>query len=285
MADEETIKTGKSVAKAQTGGAVAAYDYGDDAGAGFENQSSADIAIPFLAILQALSPQVEGEDNPLRPGMLFNTVSEEAYKASEGILFVPGVTKHVVVEWKPKDQGGGIVAVHEVDSEVVEEARKRSTEFGNLKTLGGNELVETFYIYGAQIDEDKESVLGPLVIACSSTKIKRYKAWNSKLNMFAHKKHGMPAKPPLFAHLTRVTSFKDKNPKGDFFNITLAPANGDVASSLLPPTNEGFAAARQVREMVAEGIAQADYKSADKTTGGSADAPQAQGGDPDAAPF
>lgn len=288
MADEEDKKpaAGKSVAKAQTGGAVAAYDYGDDAGAGFENQTSADVSIPFLAVLQAMSPQCEAEDSPFRPGMLFNTVTEEAFKGSEGVLFVPGVTKHVVVEWKPRDQGGGIVGVHELDSEVYQEALKRSTEFGKVKSLAGNDLIETFYVYGVQVDEDGETVLGPLVIAFTSTKIKKYKAWNSKLNMFAHKKHGMPAKPPLFAHLTRVTTVKEKNAKGDFSNFSLAPARGDVASSLLPPTNDAFGSARQVREMVASGVAQADYKSAAKTSGGGADDEGGtQGGDPDAAPF
>lgn len=266
----------------------AVIDYGEDAGAGFENQTQADIAIPFLAVLQALSPQCEGDDSPFRPGMLFNTVSEEAYKAAEGTLFVPGLTDHVVVEWKPKDKGGGIVAVHALDSQVFLDAKERSTEFGNYKTPEGNELVETFYVYGAQVDEDKETVLGPLVIAFTSTKIKKYKAWNSKLNMFAHRKHGMAAKPPLFAHLTRVTAVKDKNPKGDFFNFQLQPANGDVFASLLKPDSEALAAARQVRQMVKDGLARADYSSAAKTSGGSADdtgQTAVQNGDPDKAPF
>lgn len=37
---------------------VVAHDYGVDAGAGFENQTSEDYAIPFIGVLQALSPQV-----------------------------------------------------------------------------------------------------------------------------------------------------------------------------------------------------------------------------------
>lgn len=275
----------KALAKAGSTAVGAVIDYGEDAGAGFENQTQADVSIPFLAVLQAMSPVCEGDDSPHRPGMLFNTVSEESVKGGEGILFVPGVTRHVVMEWKPRDQGGGIVGEHAVDSDVVKEAQQRSTEFGKLKTLGGNDLIETFYVYGVQVDEDGETVLGPLVIPFTSTKIKRYKAWNSRLNMFAHKKHGMPGKPPLFAHLTRVTTTKEKNAKGDFHNITLAPARGDVFASLLKPDSDALGQARQIRQMVADGVAKPDYASAEKAQGAGGDDGAAQGGDPDKAPF
>lgn len=285
MPGEEDKKTAGKDLAATKGGALVTHNYGEDAGAGFENQTSADVSIPFLAVLQAMSPQCEGEDAKYRPGQLFNTVSEEAIKGSEGILFVPGTTKHVFVEWRPRDAGGGIVNVYEPTDPVVVKAQNEATEFGKLK-VGSNDLIETFYVYGVHVDEDKETVLGPLVLAFTSTKIKKYKAWNSRLNMFAHKKAGLPAKPPLFAHLTRVTSVNDENTKGKFHNFQLAPATGEVATSLLAPDSEPLAAARQVREMVLSGAAQADYKSAGKTSGGGADdASASQGGDPDKAPF
>lgn len=280
--DEET----KAVATAQQGGAVAVYDYGDDAGAGFENQTSSDLSIPFLAVLQAMSPQCEGEDAPGRPGQLYNTVSEEVYKGTEGVYFVPGVTQHVFVEWKPRDAGGGIVAIYQIDDPFVAQVKNASKEFGSLKTPNGNDLVETYYVYGVQceLDQDGKTLIpiGPLVVAFTSTKIKVYKAWNSRLNMFAHKKHGLAAKPPLFAHSVKITTVAEKNTKGSFYNFALAPAHGDVFASLLPPSSEAFQQARQIREMVNSGLAKANYDSQDKAGGGGADG---GAGDPDKAPF
>lgn len=276
---------GNEVTKAPKGGALVAHDYGSDAGAGFENQSGADISIPFLAVLQALSPQCEGEDAKCRPGQLFNTVSEEAVKGSEGVLFVPATTKHVFVEWKPRDQGGGLVNVYEIDDPFVAECKDKATEFGKIKTPTGNDLIETFYVYGVQLDDDGETPVGPLVIAFTSTKIKKYKAWNSRLKMFAHRKFGLPAAPPLFAHKTRVTTVSDENTKGKFFNFDLKPAvDGDVFKSLLDPSSEALNTARQVREMVATGVARAAYETQDRTGDGKGDASGAAA-DPEKAPF
>lgn len=268
MAKGDKTKTEETTAVAVAQNtALAEFDYGEDAGAGFENQDSSHVSIPFINLLQALSPAVSAEDSVLRPGMLMNSVTNDIYPAKEGFTFVPCEIKHCFVEWVPKDLGGGLVAVHEIDSDVVKKAKdvvkkaKDTAVDRNKLKVGTNELIETFYMYGVLCDG--ETPVGPAIIAFTSTKIKKYRGWNTKVNMFPHKKHGMPAKPPLYAHLIRVTAAKEKSPKGEFYNFELAPAvDAEVLKSLLRPNDPRFVMAKDVREMVRSGMAKAAYDTA-----------------------
>lgn len=258
-------------AKANTD--LAAFDYGEDGGAGFENQTSSDYSIPFLGVLQQMSPQVsdpsDGGIDGARPGMIFNTVTGELYPAKEGLEFVPSLTQHVFVEWVPRDSGGGFVAIHEINSDVVKQAKANSQEFGKLRLANGNDLIETFYVYGVVCkDEEPE---GMAVIAFTSTKIKVYKAFSTKINMFTLKSpNGTKQKPPLFAHSLKLTTAKEKNNKGEFHNFSIAPAKGDIISSLLRPDDPRFQAGKDCYDMVVGGMARANYDSQDNAGGGDA---------------
>jgi hypothetical protein len=276
---------GKEVAK-KTASDVAVYDYGEDAGAGFENQTQADITIPFIAVLQALSPQVkdpsDGGVEGAKQGMLHNSVTDELFDGKAGVLFVPAYTEHLFTEWVPRDAGGGFVGRHEVDSDIVKAAKSASTEFGKYTTESGNQLAETFYVYGVLCPEG--AALEPIVLGFTSTKIKVYRKWNTRLQMFTvPTKDGGKLQPPMFAHLTRLGTVADSNTKGDFFNFTLTPAQGEVKSSLIAPNDERFMAAKDLRDMVRGGQA----KAAEETqTSAATDTPSDNaGGDGGEVPF
>lgn len=252
------VKSGTEVAARASTAVGQVIDYGEYAGAGFEHQTRDDIAIPFIAVLQALSPQLEKLEGA-KAGMLINTVTEELFKGDEGLLFVPAVTQHVYVEWVPRAKGGGFVAIHEINSDVVKQALAESKEFGKLR-VGENDLMETFYVYGVLVDE--EQPLSMAVLAFTSTKIKVYKKFNTKVRThLVPTADGRRVNPPLFANLTRIKSFKDKNPKGEFFNFELVPAHGDLKSSLLPPTDPRFVAAVDCKKLVESGAARAAFES------------------------
>lgn len=266
---------GKEVTRKGSTAVGPVLDYGDDVGGGFENQTREDIAIPFLTILQALSPQVaKSTVEGAKPGMLFNTVTEEITEAEDGIIFVPSITEHVFVEWVPRKEGGGFVALHALDSEAVAKAKDESEEFGKLKIdrEGGglNDLVETFYVYGAVLDEDLEPD-SMAVIAFTSSKIKIYKRWNTSLRMFTIKTETGKVRPPLFAHTVRVSTKGESNSEGDFYNFTLSPANGKIVDSLLEPGSPALEAAKAVADMVKSGIARAAHETIDGGAGDSSD--------------
>lgn len=259
---------GKEVAKRQAGDIVVS-DYADYEGAGYEDQTQDDLAIPFLGLLQALSDQIEpvteGGIEGAKAGMFYNTVTDEIFDGAEGVLFVPCKTQHVFVEWVPRDAGGGFVAVHDPKSEIVAQAKAESDEFGKYK-VGENDLVETFYVYGVKVEEDPNGPAELAVLAFTSTKIKVYKRWNTKLSMFTLKtEDGRKIKPPMFAHLTRMTSVKTENNKGKFYTPVMSPANGNVRDSLIGPQDPRFEAASDCKDMVDSGAARASYETQDGT--------------------
>lgn len=267
---------GKEVAEKKSTAVGQVIDYGDDAGAGFENQSREDISIPFITVLQALSPQVSKETvEGAKSGMLFNTVTEELTVPEDGITFVPGYTEHVYVEWVPRKEGGGFVAIHQMGSDVVAKAKDESEEFGKLKVDreggGQNDLVETFYVYGSVIDEE-ENPESMAVIAFTSSKIKIYRKWNTSIRMFTVKtEDGRKIRPPMFAHKVKLGSQQETANGEDYYNFTLKPANGKIADSLLEPGCEALESARSVGEMVKSGLASAAHDSVDGESGDRSD--------------
>ena len=65
----------------------------DDAGFGFEEVTSSDLQIPFLRIIQALSPQLKKSDAAFIEGAgqgdIFNTVTNKVWDADEGVIVLP----------------------------------------------------------------------------------------------------------------------------------------------------------------------------------------------------
>jgi len=227
------------------------YDYGKDSGAGLETSSSSELMIPFLVLLQDLSPQVIGSNDKAIPGAragkFLHSLTEEVL--GESILFVPAYKEASYVEWVPRSEGGGFRGRYLESDPVIVRAKAQSQKFGKLTTEEGNQLQETFYLYGV-IADDPEA-LRPVVIAFSSTKLKPFRRWISAIREHFFK----PPVPPIYSHLVRVGSVREKNAYGTYFNITLAPASGSLDSSLLSPDAQRYIAARRLHETVKAGMA------------------------------
>lgn len=236
--------------------AVATYNYGDDAGAGFEGVKSSDLSIPFLAVLQSNSPQVEANDpEGARAGMLYNTVTRELIDGT--VNFLPVYKQDAHVEWVPRNKGGGFVEAHAEDSPVVKAAlEKRADKFEKPTLENGNELVETHYLYGLLLDAEGKNSLGFCVIGFTSTKIKPYRDFLTSMYM-------VKGRPPMFAFRAQIGTVKQKNEKGSFFNFKIDPMNGaNWAATLINPATEAnlLEDARAFREMIISGKATAAYE-------------------------
>lgn len=253
-----------NVAKAKQTQLAANSAYEDYAGSGFENQDAADYTIPFLSILQALSPQLQ-DDEELRQGTIINTVTGECYKGKQGICFVPATTKHQYIAWKPRNEGGGFVAAHDPSADVVRKAVANGT-FGQYKDDQGNDLVETFYVYGVAVDEEGNA--GEAVVSFSSSKIKKYKGWMTKAKMIQIPlADGRRIPAPLFAHRYRLTTVQEKNNKGSYYNWNIAFDGENATACRLSPDDALFARAVNIRQMLTDGTARADYESQSNSTG------------------
>jgi hypothetical protein len=274
---------GKTVAKSPGSGVVkreepkdnlptVQYDE-EDYGSGFEDMGAADLAIPFLAILQKGSPQVDEEKEAYidgaKPGMILNTVTQEVYDGKgEGILFVPVHRVHNYVEWVPRDSGGGFVAVHEVESPMIIQARKHGA-FGKLASPDENDLVETFSVFGLLVHEDGS--FDSAIIAFSSTQIKHYKRWmTTARGIMVRSPQGKRVNPPLFAHVYRLKTKGEQNTKGSWHGWDIKFEGGNAATARLEQDNDVYQAAKGLRDLVTSGQARAAYNTAqdDTATGG-----------------
>ena len=74
---------------------------------GFEGVNLDTMAIPFIKILQKLSPELDAKDDKYiegaKEGMLFNTVSQRLYETP--LRFVVGKFEHLFIEYLPKRGG------------------------------------------------------------------------------------------------------------------------------------------------------------------------------------
>jgi len=233
---------------------VAAGTYDEFEGAGFENQTHDDLLLPFIYLLQSNSPAVaEGE---FKPGMFYNTVTEQA---TEELLFVPAITRHECVAWKP--DRGGFAGTYPMDHEVVLNAKERSADFKDWKTPEGDELQETFNVFGV-VCNDKE-VVCTAVIPFASKKIKPYRKFMSRLRMFMVSRKGGVGKynPPLFSNLVLLTSVSEENKFGKYRNVVFnAAINDDLGESMMTPDDPRFQAAYEVYKLVKAGTADANYE-------------------------
>ena len=269
----------KSVAVAAKAGAVTTYDYGEDAGVGFEKTKASDLSVPFLNILQSTSPQVE-EDDPKgsKPGMLYNTVTRELYKGDDGVVFIPCHEEWVYVEWIPRDKGGGFVGMHDPEGETVKNAilENDGDKYKKL-SIGENDLIETWYMYGLILDEESQVPSGFAVLSFTSTKITPLRDWRTSM-------YTLRGRPPLFSNRSRLRTIKQKNDFGTFFNFRIVPMKGTWGDSSINPDEnpELLTEGRAFRKMVLGGMARADFSS-ERSTG--TDAPSGGGGNADDAPF
>jgi hypothetical protein len=262
--------------------AVSRYEE-EDVGAGFEDMTSDDMVIPFLIILQKGSPQVD-EDAPeyidgAKAGMLMNSATGEMFVGDEGVLFLPIHREHKFMEWIPRDSGGGLVGRHDPTDPMIIEA-KRGGAFGKLESPDGNDLVETFYVYGLLVDEDA-GMHNPALLAFSSTQIKHYKKWMTQLRSIQlRSERGERITPPMFAHLFRLRSRSQSNNKGSWHGWDIRfsehEENGETAAerSRLEPEDELYIAAKEIRSLVVSDRVQVAYETAGR-------AEVAQNGDDD----
>lgn len=188
------------------------------ANSGMETVSVKDMAVPFIKILQGLSPEISKKKpeyiEGAEEGLLCNTVSGEIY---ESIQFIPCFFNSCVNEWRPNR--GGFVATHN-NSDIVVQTAMRTTE-NKLVTKLGNELVDTanwYVLFNSTGILEAPELWNWGVIACTMTSLKKSRKLMSQLQAIKiHGKNGTFT-PPLFTHIIDACTVPESNDKGDFCN-------------------------------------------------------------------
>lgn len=200
----------------------------DEAGAGLENVRPEDQAIPFLRVLQALSPQLKRQNanyiDGAKEGDILNTVDRVVWDGDKGILVIPCWFRPTLVEWKPRSVGGGFVRATEANSPegVSMKAAAQRGDDGKSYLPSGNHVIDTAQHYVLQISEEGE-FLARAVIAMSSTQLRVSRQWMTMREQQTGKNSkGVRFTLPSYACVYRLTTANQVNDKGEFFNWSVA---------------------------------------------------------------
>ena len=190
----------KAVAKKGKAGEVANTDLLAGltaAGEQREAMSKDDMSIPFLQILQSLSPQcTKGEPEYIKgaePSELFNTVTQDRFPTLDdddnpitGVHVVSISYKATFIEWVPRSQGGGFVQEYDIaaGSTAITQRNENNHDIiqpGSPIGTPGNQLAYTHTHFLFIVDKETGKSR-PAVVSMTATQVKPSKNWNALIN-------------------------------------------------------------------------------------------------------
>ena len=202
------------VAKKKESSIALASMFEQDGMGGMEQMSTDDFAMPFLRVLGQLSPETNKRDakyvEGAEPGMIFNTVTKQAYDGEKGINVVPCFYKREYVEWQDRGEGTGApVAIHSVDSGIIKQATRGADYKDRLPSGNYLENTASYFV----MTEDLQQAL----ITMKSTQLKVSRSWNSMMNTIKLKGKNGLFTPASYSHVYNLSTVQQSNDKGTWF--------------------------------------------------------------------
>lgn len=179
-----------------------------DTDRGNENVTAADLVMPRLELVQALSPAIKAGDagfiRGAAQGMLNNSVTRKLY--GESVLVVPVHYTMQYLVWKKFSEGGGFYGAF---SSIDEANARAEAEGGKTNHI---EVVDT-PVHMILIMNTAEGTLEEAMLPLSRTKAKVSRQWNSQIKLIGGDR---------FARVFKIASKMEKNKKGQsYWNYTV----------------------------------------------------------------
>jgi len=190
-------------------------------GEGLDYDTS-ELQIPFVRIIQALSPQIKKSDSAYIQGAsmgdLFNTVTNQYWSGEDGITVIPCYQETKYLKFGQRTSGGGFMGELSKDDPQIAQAKR---EGGKEILPDGNELVKSDQHYCLILDED--GVPGFGIIDMKSTQLKISRRWKTMAKMLSvkHPKTGQLVSPPIFGSMWNLKTVEESNDMGSWFNYTI----------------------------------------------------------------
>lgn len=235
-----------------------------------ETMGKDDMSIPFLQILQSLSPQcTKGEPEYIKgsePSDLLNTVTQKLIKTRDdddnavaGCRILPIHYKRSFIEWVPRAKGGGIVQEYSVEEGLAiitarNEQNQDIIQAGSPLGTPGNQLNDTHTHFVFLIHPDK--TYEPMILTMSSTQIKPSKDLNNMVS-----KQVLPdgRKAPRFFGIYDVTTQRRSNDQGSWYIWKFERASDVLTEGMMGMFRE----AKKFVEGIQAGEHKADYSKVD----------------------
>ena len=254
-------------------------------GAGTSGKTE-DNVIPFLVILQDMSPQVKQREpayvKGAQPGCLINRATGQLWTPDKdtGLLVnadgdpmrvQPVLMQRAIVEWVPRASGGGMAGRHPHEKPTIEDSLRAcggverpdprdSKGQKKIWKLGNNDLTDTRYQYVNIVRSDGR--VEPAVIGFASTGHQAARQWMAlQRNMMV----GSKVAPAWFANYG-VKALQRKNASGEWFVLAFEDPQW-VAEA------QTRAAGRSLYDSISSGELRAAAETDDAAPGGDGDLP------------
>jgi hypothetical protein len=218
-----------------------------DSQAGYEEVDNNDTAIPFLRVLQKMSPQLDKKSSEYisgaSDGNVFNTLTKKFYNVDpddkgQPLVFLPIYHQKQWIEWVLRENGGGLVAIH-TTPDVLRGTTK--DEKNRDITANGTQIVLTKNLFGFIIEDGK---LNPIVIAASSTQLRSFSNIMAQLRQ-------LPG--PLFNHCIYIYNkhkTKDADKSWYVWDFEVIQKNSVPLTTAEVLTEEGVEELTEAREKI-----------------------------------
>lgn len=219
--------------------AVALPDFmAEHAGLGTETLGAADVEIPRVKLMQALSPELE-EFNVLKQGDFFHTLAEE--NLGKTVRVCPIYIDNRFILWRPREAGGGILAraddgVHwsppngewTVKLKGGAEVKWRTAatvaqsgldQWGSYNPSDPNSPPAATRMYNIVVTFPDNPDVPPAVLTLQRSAIRVARRFIGKLKI---------TRAPSFGLIFEMSSVKDKNANGETFHNYAFKGDGFV---------------------------------------------------------
>jgi hypothetical protein len=254
-----------------------------DADQGFEEASKDDYALPFLKLLQKMSPEVDEDDGAYiegaKAGMFMDSVSNVLY--AQPVVIPVHFTKSVLM-FIPRVDGGGFqgeISMQEAEKILGVNSMRdaQRNDKGHIMHPDENwQMVETSTHY--VLYEAAPGSWVPSVIGLSSTQLKHSRKWMTAMQQLKFDRADGTGKftPPMWASMYQLGSTQESNDKGTWSGLTFARQG-------TPEDANVIAQAKAFREAIVSGKAEVKHEEADGSAESGVDAngePVDENGDP-----
>lgn len=206
----------------------------DYANAGHENVTAADLIIPRITLLQALSPQINPKKGEFIEGAQVGDICDVGMGEliSDPMWFLPVYYSKAWLEWAPRSGGGGLVAIHKT-SDILKKTLLNDRKQSVLPN--GNLISETAQFFGLNLSKGGRESFLPM----TSTQLKKAKKWvTHTTSQKSHRKDGTEFSLPMWYRTYKLGTIEEGNQQGDWVGWTITPdialrECGDDAPALL----------------------------------------------------
>ena len=214
----------------------------DMADKGFEQMGANDLALPFLKVLGQLSPQVTQGDPAFiadaRPGMIFNSVTQDLFDGQRGIEIVPCYYKLEYLEWPDRQEGANApVNTYPADSDILSQTKRDEQNLDRLPN--GNYIQETasHFVLRVEDGQPQETAL----MSMKATQRKKSKMWNSMMRSVKEKRSDGKGfyTPAMFTQRYLLNTVLEKNAKGTWYGWKISHV-GPVQNQITLDAAMGF---------------------------------------------